>query len=242
MERQFRFAPSPSSFPESPQDRMMETSPTNPPTEGSRGAAERPLSSRLAGGLDRRELEEMEHRRKQAWQSQQRWSQLFQIVTVLALLGAVGVGVVTWRDLNRKHFEASEPLKYISIQYEQQRVEILRYAPFHERQERQQRRKLDRAFGEVAAEDLSDQVKGISEVRAILRPRAAQARHRVRREFPRMLETFEVSLEDSDFVISDLTTKYNQASKTYNQAASQPSATLVRLLCGLPAKLPPMKN
>jgi hypothetical protein len=216
---------------------MMDTSSEDRP-------ASRPEKSerRLAGSYDAAEQDRSKRHRRRASRARERRLRVTRIWLVFGLTVVTGIGGLTWRDLVRKHFEASEPLKYIGIQYELQRMEILRYAPFHERRERQLSKELDRAMGELNSQDLAARVVALQQVRAILAPRKALALQRIKRDYPQMKESFEINLEDSDVAIKELRTLYARTLKTYNGAAGSAPAMLVRPIFGLPDKLPPLKS
>jgi hypothetical protein len=209
---------------------------TNPQTAPS--ASQR----RLAGAVSLRELEDGERRRRHRHDRGRKKNQSLRLgVGGAVLLLLLTVGVV-WRDINRKHFAAAEHLKYLGIQYELKKTEILRYAPLDERRERQARRELEQAVSGLASEQLVTQAEAVEEIREIIKPRYPMAKKRVRREFPDLNETFEISIEDSTVVINDLTGQYNEAAKTYNDTISAFPAAVIAPLFGFPAKLPPLRS
>ena len=198
-------------------------------------------SRRLAGAVSLREIEDGERRRRHRHQRNREHQRKLRLgIAGGVLLIAAVVGLV-WRDLNRKHFTASEPLKYLGLQYELEQSELLRYAPMDERRDRQARRELDRALSGLGADTLPAQAQAIEELRDLLKPRYSVARDRVRKEFPDMRETFENAREDSGAVIKGRIEEYNKAADVYNHAAGAFPASLIRPLFRFPEALPPLK-
>jgi hypothetical protein len=197
-------------------------------------------TSRPAGAVSIRELEEREREHWVQMERDARRGHFLRIIAAAVAIAVAGGLFLSWRSLNSRAFIAEKNLKRIRVELDLQKTSILRAAPLdveNSTQDAATRAKLDDAFADLLSDDLNARVHATSIAQGILATRAARARARMRAEFPGLAPKYERELEMSREAIVDRKRNYNTAAADYNRTVKAFPFNLISRLFGFPDHL-----